>query len=84
MYTQQSDVADVAFDHLLFHMATGSGKTLVLAATILYLFKEKGHQNFIFFVNSDAIIKKTFDNLTNMTSLNISLIQKELWLMAIQ
>ncbi|WP_368506173.1 DEAD/DEAH box helicase family protein [Bacillus cereus] len=68
MYTQQSDVADVAFDHLLFHMATGSGKTLVLAATILYLFKEKGHQNFIFFVNSDAIIKKTFDNLTNMTS----------------
>ena len=49
-------------------MATGSGKTLVLAATILYLFKEKRHRNFIFFVNSDAIIKKTFDNLTNTTS----------------
>jgi type III restriction enzyme len=68
IYTQRSDAADVAFNHLLFHMATGSGKTLVLAATILYLFKEKGHQNFIFFVNSDAIIKKTFDNLTNTSS----------------
>lgn len=68
MYTQRSDAADLSFNHLLFHMATGSGKTLVLAANILYLFKEKGHQNFIFFVNSDAIIKKTFDNLTNMAS----------------
>ncbi|MDQ0186676.1 DEAD/DEAH box helicase family protein [Cytobacillus sp. FSL R5-0569] len=68
MYTQRSDAADLSFNHLLFHMATGSGKTLVLAATILFLFKEKGHQNFIFFVNSDAIIKKTFDNLTNMAS----------------
>ncbi|MEE6132835.1 DEAD/DEAH box helicase family protein [Priestia sp. GS2] len=68
MYTQQSDAANISFNHLLFHMATGSGKTLMLAATILYLFKEKGHQNFVFFVNSDAIIKKTFDNLTNIAS----------------
>ncbi|MCM3619827.1 DEAD/DEAH box helicase family protein [Sutcliffiella horikoshii] len=68
IYTQRSDAADLSFSHLLFHMATGSGKTLVLAANILYLFKEEGHKNFIFFVNSDAIIKKTFDNLTNMAS----------------
>lgn len=68
IYTQRSDAADLSFNHLLFHMATGSGKTLVLAATILYLFKEKKHQNFIFFVNSDAIIKKTIDNLTNTSS----------------
>ena len=68
IYTQASDTADISFNHLLFHMATGSGKTLVLAATILYLFKENKHQNFIFFVNSDAIIKKTLDNLTNTTS----------------
>lgn len=68
IYTQQSDAAQFSFNHLLFHMATGSGKTLVLAATILYLFKEKGQQNFIFFVNSDAIIKKTSDNLTNTSS----------------
>lgn len=68
IYTQQSNTANISFNHLLFHMATGSGKTLVLAGTILYLFKEKGHQNFIFFVNSDAIIKKTYDNLTNTAS----------------
>ncbi|MYL48289.1 DEAD/DEAH box helicase [Halobacillus litoralis] len=68
IYTQRADTADVSFKHLLFHMATGSGKTLVLAGTILYLFKEKGLQNFIFFVNSDAIIKKTRDNLTNTNS----------------
>lgn len=47
----------------------GSGKTLVLASNILYLYKEQNKQNFIFFVNSDAIIKKTKDNLTNTNSL---------------
>lgn len=65
IFTQQTDVADMNFNHLLFHMATGSGKTMVLAATILYLFKENKLQNFLFFVNSDAIIKKTADNLLN-------------------
>lgn len=69
IYTQELNQADLSFKHLLFHMATGSGKTLVLAATILYLFKEHNHQNFIFFVNSDAIIKKTYDNLTNKKSM---------------
>src|SRR5699024_2212970 len=69
IYTQELDQADISFNHLLFHMATGSGKTLVLASTILYLFKEHNQQNFIFFVNSDAIIKKTYDNLTNTNSM---------------
>lgn len=68
IYTQRSDAADISYNHLLFHMATGSGKTLVLAATILYLYGEHNQQNFIFFVNSDAIIKKTYDNLTNQVS----------------
>ena len=68
IFSQQLDNADLSFNHLLFHMATGSGKTLVLAATMLYLFKEQNQQNFIFFVNSDAIIKKTYDNLTNTNS----------------
>jgi len=68
IYTQESDNADLSFNHLLFHMATGSGKTVVLAATILYLFREQNQQNFIFFVNSDAIIKKTYDNLSNVAS----------------
>ena len=69
IFTQEIDQADLYSDHLLFHMATGSGKTLVLASNILYLFKEQNKQNFIFFVNSDAIIKKTKDNLTNTNSL---------------
>ena len=68
VFTQELDGADISFNHLLFHMATGSGKTLVLAATMLYLYKEHNKQNFIFFVNSDAIIKKTDDNLTNTNS----------------
>ncbi|WP_311198629.1 DEAD/DEAH box helicase family protein [Jeotgalibaca sp. MA1X17-3] len=68
IFTQEQKMADVTHNHLLFHMATGSGKTMVLAATILYLFKEKNQQNVIFFVNSDAIIKKTEDNLLNAAS----------------
>jgi len=46
---------------LLFNMATGSGKTLIMAGLILYLCK-KGHNNFLFFVNSNNIIQKTKDN----------------------
>lgn len=53
--------------HLLFHMATGSGKTLIMAASILYLY-EKGYRNFIFFVNSTNIIKKTKENFMNPSS----------------
>lgn len=54
--------------HLLFNMATGAGKTMVMAGAILYLFKEYGYQNFLFFVHSDAIIEKTKDNLLNSQS----------------
>lgn len=52
---------------LLFHMATGSGKTLIMAANILYLYK-LGYHNFIFFVNSTNIIEKTRDNFLNPLS----------------
>lgn len=47
--------------YLLYNMATGSGKTLVMAGLMLYLY-EKGYRNFLFFVNSNNIIKKTKDN----------------------
>lgn len=50
--------------HLLYNMATGSGKTLVMAGLMLYLF-EKGYRNFLFFVNSNNIINKTKDNFLN-------------------
>ena len=33
--------------HFLFNMATGSGKTLIMAGLIFYLYK-KGYQNFLF------------------------------------
>ena len=51
----------------LFHMATGSGKTLIMAGLILYLFS-KGYRNYIFFVNSTNIIEKTKLNFLDLTS----------------
>ena len=53
--------------HLLFNMATGSGKTLIMAGLILYLY-EHGYRNFLFFVNADNIIEKTKDNFLNLVS----------------
>ena len=53
--------------HLLFNMATGSGKTLIMAGLILYLY-EKGYRSFLFFVNSTNIIEKTKDNFLNPLS----------------
>ena len=50
--------------HLLYNMATGSGKTLVMAGLMLYLY-EKGYRNFLFFVNSNNIILKTKENFLN-------------------
>lgn len=52
---------------LLFHMATGSGKTLIMAGVMLYLY-EKGYRNFLFFVNSTNIIEKTKENFLNPAS----------------
>lgn len=53
--------------HLAFHMATGSGKTIIMAGLILYHYK-KGYKKFIFFVNQTNIIEKTKDNFTNKLS----------------
>lgn len=53
--------------HFLFNMATGSGKTLIMAGLILYLY-EQGYRNFLFFVNSTNIIEKTKDNFLNTLS----------------
>lgn len=55
-------------NQLLFHMATGSGKTLMMAGLILYLY-EQGYRNFLFFVNSTNIIDKTRDNFFNDSSI---------------
>ena len=53
--------------HLLLHMATGSGKTVLMAALILDLYR-RGYRNFLFFVNSAQIIEKTKDNFLNPAS----------------
>lgn len=65
MFIQDQAGSNVLARHLLFQMATGSGKTTILASTILYLYQEQKYNNFLFFVNSDAIIRKTKDNLLN-------------------
>ncbi|MCA9468021.1 MAG: DEAD/DEAH box helicase family protein [Nitrospira sp.] len=52
---------------LLFHMATGSGKTMMMAGLILHLYSQ-GYRNFLFFVNSTNIIDKTRDNFLNPLS----------------
>ena len=51
----------------LFHMATGSGKTMIMAGLMLYLYK-KGYRNFLFFVNLSNIVNKTKDNFLNSLS----------------
>ncbi|MGX7078530.1 DEAD/DEAH box helicase family protein [Globicatella sanguinis] len=51
----------------LFHMATGSGKTVIMAALILYLYTQ-GYRNFVFVVNQNNIIQKTKENFLNTDS----------------
>lgn len=51
----------------LFHMATGSGKTMIMAGLMLYLYK-KGYRNFLFFVNLSNIVNKTRENFLNALS----------------
>ncbi len=51
----------------LFHMATGSGKTLVMAGLMLYLYAQ-GYRNFLFFVNLKNLVEKTKDNFLNAFS----------------
>ncbi|MEK1413642.1 DEAD/DEAH box helicase family protein [Limosilactobacillus fermentum] len=67
-YTQKDDHVASRFNQLLFHMATGSGKTDVMAADILYFYHEFGYQNFLFVVNTNAVIAKTRENMLNVQS----------------
>jgi Uncharacterized protein conserved in bacteria len=53
--------------HTLFHMATGSGKTVIMAGLILYLYT-KGYRKFLFFVNQTNVLEKTIDNFINSLS----------------
>lgn len=50
--------------YLLFNMATGTGKTLVMASVTLYLY-EKGYRNFLFLVHQIQIKDQATKNLTD-------------------
>ena len=55
-----------SYTHLMFNMATGSGKTMLMAAAILYYYKQ-GYRHFLFFVNQNNILDKTISNFINST-----------------
>lgn len=52
--------------HLMFNMATGTGKTLLMASTILYYYSQ-GYRHFLFFVNQNNIVDKTENNFIDNT-----------------
>ncbi|MDN5343848.1 MAG: type restriction enzyme [Oceanotoga sp.] len=52
--------------HLMFNMATGTGKTLLMSSMILYYYKQ-GYRHFLFFVNQNNIVDKTENNFINST-----------------
>lgn len=68
---QRELIADSESNHygnyLMFNMATGSGKTLIMAALILDCYK-RGYRDFIFFVNSNSILEKTKANFADKYS----------------
>ena len=54
--------------HILYHMATGSGKTVIMAMDILYYYN-LGYRNFLFFTNQTNIVSKTKINFLERSSL---------------
>ncbi len=50
--------------YVLFNMATGTGKTLVMASIVLYLY-EKGYRNFLFLVHQVQIKDQAVKNFTD-------------------
>jgi type III restriction enzyme len=50
--------------HLLFNMATGTGKTLVMASVVLYLYAQ-GYRNFLFLVHQIQIKDQAVKNFTD-------------------
>ena len=67
-YLENSQLSKNKQTHLLYHMATGSGKTVIMAMNILYYYKQ-GYRNFIFFTNQTSIVNKTKINFTDQSSI---------------
>lgn len=66
-YVENEELSKNKQIHTLFHMATGSGKTVIMAGLILLLYT-KGYRNFLFFVNQTNILEKTKENFLNALS----------------
>lgn len=66
-YCESEDLRKNKQIHNLFHMATGSGKTVIMAGLILYFYMQ-GYRKFLFFVNQRNIIEKTKENFLNPSS----------------
>lgn len=64
----QRDSERNKYNHLLFNMATGSGKTDLMAAVMLYMYGEYGYRRFLFVSNTNAVVEKTKENFLNETS----------------
>lgn len=62
-----ANLESIKQNHLMFNMATGSGKTLIMAALMLDCYK-RGYRDFIFFVNSTSILEKTKANFVSKYS----------------
>lgn len=67
-WSQIDDQANHLYNHLMFNMATGSGKTDLMAAIMLYMYAEFGYQEFLFVANSNAVVSKTQENFLNESS----------------
>lgn len=67
-WSQRQKDADEKYNQLMFNMATGSGKTDVMAAIILYYYKEFDYTNFLFVSNTTAVVDKTKNNFLNTNS----------------
>lgn len=63
----KTDTNRVIPEQVLYNMATGSGKTMLMAAIILEKYRQ-GERNFIFFVNNDNILTKTKTNFLESSS----------------
>lgn len=66
-YLENSTLSKNKQTHLLYHMATGSGKTVIMAMNILYYYM-KGYRNFLFFTNQTSIVNKTKINFIDVSS----------------
>lgn len=66
-YMEHDKLRPSRYVQALFHMATGSGKTVMMAALILYLYKI-GYRRFVFFVNQTTILEKTKANFLDRGS----------------